>query len=121
MNKFFSYGVSATCDSLQFHSKSLVAAATHLQSWIWNLDKQQNLRATRVMHQRFNWELLVKPTHVQLYLRVAAATKLKLLTGKVDKQQQHPATRLMRRRELWELTKHILSTLKTKKKLQTLP
>ncbi|KAL0772932.1 hypothetical protein Bca101_038083 [Brassica carinata] len=51
---------------------------------------------------------------------VAAATKLKSLTGKVDKQQQQPATRLMRRRELWELTKHILPTLKTKKKLQTL-
>ncbi|CAN7015170.1 unnamed protein product [Brassica oleracea var. botrytis] len=51
---------------------------------------------------------------------VAAATKLKSLTGKVDNQQQQPATRLMRRRELWELTKHILPTLKTKKKLQTL-
>ncbi|CAN6932305.1 unnamed protein product [Brassica oleracea] len=51
---------------------------------------------------------------------VAAATKLKSLTGKVYKQQQQPATRLMRRRELWELTKHILPTLKTKKKLQTL-
>ncbi|WZY89024.1 hypothetical protein YC2023_045759 [Brassica napus] len=51
---------------------------------------------------------------------VAAATKLKSLTGKVDKQQQQPATRLMRRRELWELTKHIVPTLKTNKKLQTL-
>lgn len=38
-----------------------VAASTKLQSWIWKMDKQQNLPPTWVMRKRFHWEL-VKPS-----------------------------------------------------------